>query len=581
MKALACCLLVGASAALLPPAPSPAAPTSQPESSRAGPPDAGHSPGAAPQFELAEECALCHSASERSSALRDARGRIVAPYDLWRGTMMAHASKDPLFRAQMAVEVASFPEGTRRAVESECMRCHAPLGYTEAIDREEPADARLLDPEHRLYWLAMDGVSCTLCHQIVPDNFGEPSSFSGHYLLNDDGLEYGPHAGPFANPMIAHVGFVPTYGPHITVSGHCATCHTLFTNTLDEDGEPTGHRLAEQVPYLEWRASAFSTERDAPSAIARDCQGCHVPTTDVDGQPIRTRIARNPRGGDFPPLEERAPVGRHVFVGGNTLVPAILRDHGEELGVDAPAEALDAVLAATREQLETRTARVRIAALERVGGRLQVTVSVQNLAGHKVPTGQPIRRAWLRFEARDAAGKALFASGRHDARGVLLDGVGEVLPSERPGGPIQPHRQIIDDPAQVQIYESVMGDPTGKPTFRLMGGARYLKDNRLLPRGWDPLPEDAPHIRPVGPEEEEADFRGGFDRVLYAFAVPEGTKEVHVEVALLYQTLGSRARAELLRHELPAVQRLAGYLKDRDLRPVPLARELGVFLLED
>ena len=42
---------------------------------------------------------------------------------------------------------------------------------------------------------------------------------------------------------------------------------------------------------------------------------------------------------DFGFARPRSPFGRHVLVGGNTLVPAILRDNAAELGVTAPPEA--------------------------------------------------------------------------------------------------------------------------------------------------------------------------------------------------------------------------------------------------
>ncbi len=58
-----------------------------------------------------------------------------------------------------------------------------------------------LNPANQLHDLAMDGISCTSCHQIMPDNFGEKDSYSGHYLIDarnrafGDRVAYGPLPG--------------------------------------------------------------------------------------------------------------------------------------------------------------------------------------------------------------------------------------------------------------------------------------------------------------------------------------------------------------------------------------------------
>jgi len=53
-----------------------------------------------------------------------------------------------------------------------------------------------------------------------------------------------------------------------------------------------------------------------------------------DGGEIRTRIARSHLG-DMRHLKPPSPVGRHVFVGGSTLVPALPRDHARKREVEA------------------------------------------------------------------------------------------------------------------------------------------------------------------------------------------------------------------------------------------------------
>jgi hypothetical protein len=53
----------------------------------------------------------------------------------------------------------------------------------------------------------------------------------------------------------------------------------------------------------------------------------------------------------------------------------------------------------------------------------------------------------------------------------------------------QPHFQEITRQDQVQIYQELTQDPQGKLTTSFLSIARRLKDNRLLPKGWDPNPK--------------------------------------------------------------------------------------------
>ena len=81
-----------------------------------------------------------------------------------------------------------------------------------------------------------------------------------------------------------------------------------------------------------------------------------------------------------------------------------------------------------------------------------------------------------------------------------------------------------------------MGTPAGAPTTGLLQATRYLKDNRLLPRGFDKRTAD-PEIAVLGAAAADADFTGDGDRVRYRFpSAPAAT----VEVELRYQPIGYR-----------------------------------------
>jgi hypothetical protein len=214
-------------------------------------------------------------------------------------------------------------------------------------------------------------------------------------------------------------------------------------------------------------------------------------------------------------------------VGGNAFMLDLLREHRDELGVEASAEDLARTARATRAQLAHDTARVSIDGLRRVDGRLEFDVGVENLCGHKFPTGYPARRAWLEVEVRLGSG-VVFLSGRPGPQG-RIQGVEEELSL--------PHRRRVEQPGEVVVYEFVGADAGGRPTTSLVDMARPLKDNRLLPRGWR---ADGPHAgetAPVGVEGDE-DFTGGSDSVRYSVELPAGADgRVLVIARLHYQTV--------------------------------------------
>ena len=523
---------------------------------------------AASGLRASSSCVPCHSSAPGAGALRDARGRAIGPFDLWQSAMMANAARDPLWRAVLSAEVAALPS-RQVEIETKCLSCHAPLEHRRGLDDHGTGTlVHVLECDSEPGARARDGVSCAICHGIRPEGLGSEASFSAHFEL-DGGRLFGPHEAPFAMPMRHFTGLTPSFGPHVLESALCGSCHTLETEALDAQGAGTGVRFLEQAPYLEWRNSAFSDEGAAPGPRAASCQDCHVPVRDADGLPIETRIARNPGGRNFPPLRARSPFGRHLFVGANTLVPALLRDHPEELGAQAPTGAFEATLHAAREQLRERSARVAVEDVSAADGRLAFSVAVTNLAGHKLPSAHPTRRAWLRVLVRDAEGRIVFASGATDAAGRIVGADGQPLPSELAGGPVAPHRDVVRAPDQVATYEGVMADTDGRPTYTLLRGARWLVDDRLLPAGWSPDHPEAQRTAPVA-IGADADFVGGGDRVRYELALDAGG-ELTIEAALLHQTLSARWAGELFEHATPEIERFRALYEAHDRTPEVLA----------
>jgi hypothetical protein len=365
--------------------------------------------------------------------------------------------------------------------------------------------------------LAQDGVSCTVCHQIRADNFGKPESFVGGFSIDTDASHPRQALGPFAvKPPVGRVmasatTFTPAQAPHLRAAELCATCHTLITQALDRDGRPVG-RLPEQVPYQEWLESSFH-----PS---NTCADCHLPK--VAGETPMANILAEPRAG----------VGRHEFLGGNFVVPGILkalRDPLPALGAD-----LERDMDKTRAFLATKAATLTIAEPALVDGKLTATLVVENLAGHKLPTAYPSRRAWLHVVVRDPAGAILFESG-------ALDGAGRIVGNDNDadGTRFEPHHAVIAAPDDVQIYEAILGDAQGRVTTGLLQATTYLKDNRVLPRGFDQA-KAAPDVAVQGGARSDGDFQGGADRVGLAVTLPAGAVPATLQAELVYTPIGYR-----------------------------------------
>lgn len=526
--------------------------------------------GAAPHFLVGERCGLCHAESTRAEAMRDAHGQSVAPYDLWSTSMMAQSARDPYWQAVLSAEVAVNPDH-KAHLEEVCTRCHAPMA-AEVSTRPPGQVLAFLQPSAPHAELALDGVSCVVCHQMTDRDFGLPASFTGGFELNREGLLYGPHADPVTMPMQRHVGYTPAFGPHVSRSALCATCHTVITTAVTPEGARTERPFHEQTPYLEWRNSVFNDEVEAAGPNARSCQSCHMPTTDSQGQSIATALAHNPGGRDFPFLEPRQPYGRHTLVGGNAFMTRLLRDNAAALGITAPRGAFDASLTEIQRMLQEGTARVSIGQPVQAGDQWQIPIDVINLCGHKFPTAYPSRRAWLRVEVWAEDGTLLLASGRFNDLGQLLGPEGQVLPSEMPGGPVLPHFDLIFLNEQVQVYETVMGDTGGSPTFSLLRGAEFLKDNRLLPEGWRAEHPDGPATQPSGIGADES-FQPGQDRVVYQVPAARGAPH-RVEVTLFFQTISPRHAGELFLHDTPEVVNFQRMYAQADHRPERVASQV-------
>ena len=119
----------------------------------------------------------------------------------------------------------------------------------------------------------------------------------------------------------------------------------------------------------------------------------------------------------------------------------------------------------------------------------------------------------------------------------------------------EPHHDIIDDPADVLIYELVLGDVNGDPTTLLERAHAHLKDNRMTPRGFSTAHAVYDTTAIIGGALEDPNFNidpesgegSGADRIQYL--LPEGWNQhsvLTVECTVWYQAIPPKWVAPML-----------------------------------
>ena len=500
-------------------------------------------------FSSSGSCALCHQKQT------DDTGADVSIDAAWRGSMMANAARDPYWQASVRAEIEALPE-LAELIQDRCTRCHMPMAQFTAEQAGAPGIAfepdGFLNPDHELSTLAADGVSCSVCHQIRAGNLGTDTSYSGGFQID---TELNPPDrvifGPFqieqdqAAIMSSSSGFRPEQSAHIGESTLCATCHTLYTPYVDAFGQIAGE-FPEQTVYFEYYYSSFRNRTT--------CQGCHMPDAEGGVQIASTSETL------------RSPFAQHTFVGGNAYMLKMLDMFGDELGVTASSEHFGQTIERTVDQLQSDTATLELDNARRVGQRVSAETVITTLAGHKFPTGFPSRRTWLHITLADGTGNLIFESGGVNPDGSIAGNDNDDDPAR-----FEQHYQAIVQPDQVQIYEAILRDTENHVTTDLLRAAGYLKDNRLLPEGFEKaaLYED---FAVRGGARDDVDFDGGGDRLLVALDVGSASGPFALTVELLYQSIGFRWMENLRAYgDLDEVARFLRYTQDVPNLPVVVA----------
>lgn len=488
------------------------------------------------EFRTSDRCESCHNGMKTGS------GEDVSIGKEWRASIMANAARDPYWQASIRREAIDHPESSN-AVQDECSTCHMPISHftqETSAHRPEVFSHFPLTAHHAGQAEAADGVSCSVCHQIEATGLGTPETYSGqvHFVAAQKGSvhpEYGPFDVDAAHQRImltSTSGYEPQEAAHIRDAGLCGSCHTLYTKARGENGKEIGV-LPEQMPFLEWQHSDYVKKQT--------CQECHMP---VVTEPVRVAQVFGP---------EREGLHRHVFVGGNFLMENMLLDHHDDLAVQALPQELEAASKRTSAFIQGTAAHLDIPKIELGGQTLSFTVHAENLSGHKLPTAYPSRRVWLHVTVRDRSGRVVFESGALRPDGSIVGNDNDADPAR-----FEPHYTEITKPDEVQIFEPILGDEHGHVTTGLLTAVKYLKDNRLLPAGFD-KDTAVPDIAVIGAAKDDPNFtdKGAFTH--YAVNTSGAPGPFHVEADLMYQPVGFRWAHNLEPYKAPEPERFVAY----------------------
>jgi len=398
-------------------------------------------------------CTPCHAGYDAA----------VEPGTNWKGSMMAQASRDPVFWAALAIAEQDFADGG-----DICLRCHMSIGWTGG--RSIPTDgSALLDSD-------ADGVTCATCHNLTNPDQSEHLGVQNAPFVANDGSEgfYGggmyvlwngtERLGPYNDAASPHLSLQSLFhrSPEL-----CGTCHDV-SNPVTGDlahnngaqtplapgqfsgipGGPVADKAAFKNPaykygivertYSEHKVSALATTRvfDYPSlpadlqdgALKRaydqamastatgdyadgttrffTCQTCHMPPVtgkgcNSGGAPLRTDI----------PL--------HDQTGGNYFAPDAIEyldglgrlRLGGGMSVDDTNAMLAGKTRAVRNLQESAT-------LSLAGNTLKVI----NHTGHKLISGYPEgRRMWLNVKWYNANNSLLREDGAYGNLSTLIN----------------------------------------------------------------------------------------------------------------------------------------------------------------
>lgn len=421
----------------------------------------GTQPGEA-SLESVTRCDNCHQADSP----------VVTIAHDWRGSMMSHAGRDPIFWATVAIAEQDF-DGSGDL----CIRCHTMGAWLDG--RSTPTDGSALTVAD-----AAEGVGCDTCHKMTnPDDSEHLGVQNAPFVANDGGSPAEGHygssqlsisnasekLGPYADAVPKHKWDQSQF--HRDVD-YCGSCHDVsnpvvgdlapnngaqqplqpgtFNGLLDtvDDPQPIESKAAFNNPPYKYGVVERTFSEYKAGLLSQTLVSDYL-TLPVDLQNGSVQIARDAAlvagtGGDYADgtdryfscqtchmaattafgankngVQKRKDQPRHDLTGGNYWMPQVMQymDANNDLtfgGTLSSAEisGMNDGIARAKNNLEN-------AALLSVQGN---NVKVVNLTGHKLISGYPEgRRMWLNIVWKDSNAEIIREDGQYGNIAVTFD----------------------------------------------------------------------------------------------------------------------------------------------------------------
>ena len=422
----------------------------------------GSQPSQAGNLESVDKCDNCHQSTSPA---------VNIAHD-WRGSMMSHAGRDPIFWATVAIAEQDF-DGSGDL----CIRCHTMAGWQAG--RSTPTDASALTDAD-----AADGVGCDVCHKMTnPDDSEHSGVQTPPFVANDGGL---PAEGYYGSAQLSLSAANAKLGPYgDAVPKHqwdqsqfhrsvdfCGSCHDVSNPVVGDlapnngaqqplsPGTFDGHLNTPSTPriiedkaafnnppykygvvertYSEYKASALSQTlvsnyatlppdlQDGAIQLARDAAlvagtgGNYKDGVDryfscqTCHMAATTALGCNKQG---VPLRSDQP--RHDLTGGNYWMPQVMQ-YMDTAGTLLLGGALSsAETTGMNDGILRAQANLENAASLSVTGN---TLRIVNLTGHKLISGYPEgRRMWLNIVWKGSGGVLIREDGAYGPLALSYD----------------------------------------------------------------------------------------------------------------------------------------------------------------
>jgi MYXO-CTERM domain-containing protein len=406
--------------------------------------------------------------------------------------MMANAARDPVFFAALSIANQDSP-----VLGNFCLRCHSPLGYVRGHTTSN--DGSDLDE------IDLQGVGCDTCHRMAQSLAPDDPYVLGNAQIvydNDQGKR-----GKYDDAVSPAHETTPDIG--VLEPRFCGQCHQVSNpemHMLDVNGLDTGIEFPFETTFEEWQSSTYAV----PGPASADCVDCHMVKLKGDfplAKGVLPKLRTDPR--------------KHTFTGGNHWgIRAVMEANPER--ADKYPEAFQNALQSTLDTLESAVTVTLVTAPGRVspGEPFDVTVKVENLTGHKFPTGYvDARQAWIAVTFVDCEGNEQAVLGGYDSESGAVQ-------SEPP----------------THIYRAIHGRWDGTKGVEELSLARqnmHLSDTRIPPKGFVASPSMFP-----SDEITYTDGQGGwnnFDEATFSLTAPTALAGT--------QTLSARVYFQPMRRE--------------------------------